>query len=129
MSVSMRALLASLALLAAGPALAQDPGQAQYAATCSACHQPTGKGIKGAFPALAGDPFVLGDPQAVVDKVLNGKGGMPAWKGELDDAKVAQVVSYIRSAWGNSASPVTAAMVAAERAKSAPSAERGMQAH
>src|SRR5580704_8565468 len=117
----MRLAIAALALLSAAPAIAQDAGQSQYAATCSACHQPTGKGIKGAFPALAGDPFVLGDPAALIDRVLNGRGGMPAWKGELTDAQIAHTVSYVRSAWGNAAPPVTEAMVAAERAKTAPS--------
>ncbi len=32
-----------------------------YNDNCSACHQTTGKGVKGAFPALAGDPVVQGD--------------------------------------------------------------------
>jgi monoamine oxidase len=36
----------------------------QFMDNCSACHQATGKGIKGAFPALAGSPFVQGDPRS-----------------------------------------------------------------
>jgi mono/diheme cytochrome c family protein len=125
----MRRLIAGLTLLAAVPAAAQDSGESQFVATCSACHQVTGLGIKGAFPALAGDPFVVGDPQAVISTVLNGRGGMPAWKGELTDAQAAAIVTYVRSAWGNKAAAVTPEMVATERAKSAPAAERGPQAH
>ncbi len=125
----MRVLFAGLVLLIAAPAFGQDTGQSQFVSTCSACHQVTGKGIKGAFPALAGDSFVLGDSQAVIATVLNGRGGMPAWKGELDDAQVAATITYIRSAWGNAAALVTAAMVAAERAKTAPTTTQSLQAH
>lgn len=125
----MRLLIAALVLLTAVPAFAQETGESQFVATCSACHQVTGQGIKGAFPALAVSPFVMGDAQAVIATVLNGRGGMPAWKGDLNDAQAAAVISYVRSAWGNRASPVTAEMVAAERAKTAPTTERGLQAH
>jgi mono/diheme cytochrome c family protein len=40
---------------------------------------------------------------------------MPAFK-TLDDREVAEIVTYIRTAWGNSASPVTAEQVAKIRA-------------
>jgi mono/diheme cytochrome c family protein len=33
-------------------------GQIIYANQCSACHTPTGSGIEGLFPALAGAPAV-----------------------------------------------------------------------
>jgi mono/diheme cytochrome c family protein len=125
----MRVLLAAAALLAASPAFAQDAGQAQFESTCAACHQVNGQGIKGAFPALAGDPFVLGAPQPVITTVLNGRGGMPAWKADLTDAQVAAAISYVRSAWGNKAPPVTEAMVADERAKSAAVAPAPLQSH
>jgi len=106
----------ALALALASPALAG--GDAAYATNCQACHQPAGAGIKGAFPALAGDPFVRGDPDAVIARVLDGKGGMPAFRASLSDAEVAAAVSYIRSAWTNGAHPVTAAEVAKVRAVS-----------
>ncbi len=102
--------------LAAGPALAQDAGQAAYAGDCAACHQSAGQGIKGAFPALAGNPLVTGKPTAVIGVILEGRGAMPSFKADLSDAEVAAAVNYIRAAWGNSASPVTAADVAAVRA-------------
>jgi len=103
------------AFLAMGtPALAA-PGEDGFAASCAACHQPTGKGIPGAFPALAGNAFVQGPAGPVIDTVLNGRGGMPAFKGDLDDAALADVVTYIRSAWSNTGGPVAAADVAAVR--------------
>jgi mono/diheme cytochrome c family protein len=131
----MKTLIAATSLvLAAAPALADDvgpeeAGKAQFTSTCSACHQVTGLGIKGAFPALAGDAFVIGDPAAVIMTVLNGRGGMPAWKDDLSDAQIAAAISYIRSAWGNAAPPVTPAMVAAARGGAAPPVERALQTH
>jgi mono/diheme cytochrome c family protein len=38
---------------------------------------------------------------------------MPAWKGQLSNAQIAAVVTYIRDAWGNKASAVTEAQVTA----------------
>jgi mono/diheme cytochrome c family protein len=101
--------------LIATPAMAQDAGQTAYTADCSACHQANGQGMTGAFPALAGNAVVKGDPAAVIGVVLNGRGGMPGFKADLGDAEVAAAVSYIRSAWGNAASPVSPAAVAAVR--------------
>ena len=122
---------AAVALAAAlpAPALAQDDGQSRFLSWCSACHQATGQGVKGAFPALAGDTFVQGDPTTVASTVLNGRGGMPSFKGDLKDAEIAQILTYVRSSWGNSAGPVTEAQVAAARAASAAAAARGLQAH
>ena len=37
---------------------------------------------------------------------VNGKsyiGALPAWKGKLSNADIADVITYIRSAWGNKA--------------------------
>src|SRR5690242_20424496 len=94
----------ALAALAAGPAFAADPpGKAMFMANCSACHRPDGMGVKGAFPALAGDPFVVGPKANPVSRVLNGRGGMPAFKGDLSDAEIAAILTYVRSAWGNKA--------------------------
>ena len=107
--------------------LAADPGP--YLSACAVCHRPDGQGVKGAFPALAGDAFVQADPAAVDGVVLNGRGGMPRFKGDLDDAQIAAAISYIRSAWGNSAPPVTAAAVAAVRARGAPATATGLEAH
>lgn len=122
-----------LCLLAAGvlsvPAVAlAAPSEAGFTAACSACHQPTGLGIPGAFPALAGNAFVLGPPAPVIATVLNGRGGMPAFKGDLDDAALAGVVSYVRTAWGNKASLVEPPDVAAVRAGAAPAPDKTMGA-
>ncbi|WP_165185757.1 c-type cytochrome [Caulobacter soli] len=84
---------------------------------CSACHQTTGKGVKGAFPALAGDPFVQGDSAPVMATVLAGRAGMPSFKDDLSDLELASVLTYVRTSWGNKGKPVSASDVAAARAK------------
>ncbi len=118
-------------LLLAGPAWAADPaGEGLFVANCSACHQRNGQGIPQAFPALAGDKLVQDDPKRIVAVLLNGRGGMPAFKTQLIDEQIAAVASYVRGAWGNHADPVPAGLVAAARTEAAaPVADRGLQAH
>lgn len=76
-------------------------GQQVYNANCAACHQASGEGIPGAFPALVAAPSVVGPQAAQIDILLNGKGaGMPAWK-QLSDVEIASVITYTRNAWAN----------------------------
>lgn len=89
-------------------------GPQTYATHCVACHQGNGQGVGDAFPALAGNPFVTGDPGPVIEVVLNGRGGMPSFA-SLSDAEIAAVITHERTAWDNDAEPVTAEMVAAVR--------------
>ncbi len=103
------------ALISAGGALAQDDGAALFKQNCSACHQAQGQGIKGAFPALAGDTFVQGDKQVVASLLLHGRGGMPNFSEDLSNADIAAILTYVRSSWGNHAPPVDVATVAAAR--------------
>jgi mono/diheme cytochrome c family protein len=124
-------VLSALALAAvaiSAPASAQT-GESLFGDNCSACHQANGQGVQGAFPALAGDPFVTGDPDALVAVVLKGRGGMPTFKDDLKDPEIAAILTYIRGAWGNKAAAVAPAQVAAGRAKIGPSTQRGLQAH
>ena len=98
---------------------ASDQGSKVYAANCATCHGAAGAGVPGAFPPLAGNPFVTGDKKAVIKVVSKGlhgaisvkglkyDGQMPAWSGTLTDQDIASVINYIRSSWGNSAPPVT----------------------
>ena len=90
-------------------------GATTFAENCSACHQPTGKGIPGAFPALDGDPFVAGPDDVIAKTVLYGRGGMPAFAEELTDAQIASAITYVRSSWSNHSPAVTAQTVAAAR--------------
>jgi mono/diheme cytochrome c family protein len=68
--------------------------------------------------------MVTGSPDKVIAAVKNGltgattvsgksyDGAMPAWKGKLSNAEIADVITYIRSSWGNNAGAVTEAQVA-----------------
>lgn len=76
-------------------------GEQDYLARCSACHQANGQGLPPTFPALANSPIALGDVQAHIDIVNNGKNAMPAFKGVLDPATIAAIITYERNAWGN----------------------------
>lgn len=150
MKTAMRkALMAAAAALAlAGPGLAQAPeppaappapaatpeaqahGETLFNDNCAACHQRTGVGVKGAFPPLAGSPFVAGPSDELAATVLVGRGGMPAYASELTDDQLAQVLTYLRAAWGNKAAAVTAEDIAAARTKTGAVAQpKDLQAH
>ncbi|MBV8196667.1 MAG: cytochrome c [Candidatus Eremiobacteraeota bacterium] len=89
-------------------------GKAIYTGKCVSCHKANGAGLPGAFPALAGNKNVTAaDPSGMVASIKNGKGSMPAWKGQLSNAQIAAVATYVRSSWGNKASAVTEKDVAA----------------
>jgi mono/diheme cytochrome c family protein len=103
------------------------PGQTIYGANCSACHGVSGTGLSGEFPPLAGNLMVTGSPDKVIAAVKNGlsgaitvngkpfSGAMPAWKGKLSNSDIADVITYIRSSWGNKAAAVTEAQVEASK--------------
>ena len=90
-------------------------GKAVFTKNCAACHQANGKGIPGAFPALAGNPLVQGPASEVATVLLKGRGGMPDFSGSLSDADIAQVLTYARSSWGNKAGAVPDTEVASLR--------------
>ena len=81
-----------------------DRGAKVYASNCVACHQATGKGVPGAFPALDGSKVVLGAQGDQVALLLNGKQGtaMASFK-QLSDVELAAVATYTRNAWSNKA--------------------------
>ncbi len=113
----MRRLLTALALLAAAvPSHAADvDGKSVFQKNCAACHMPNGKGIPGAFPALAGNTFVVGPAQDPATVLLKGRGGMPDFSQSLTDADIAAVLTYVRSSWGNKGGALTEPQVAALR--------------
>ena len=82
-------------------------GEKVYAANCASCHQPTGKGVAGAFPALDGSKVVTGPKNDQIKTVLNGvvRNGQPtamvAWKSTLSDIDIAAVITYTRNSWSN----------------------------
>jgi nitrite reductase (NO-forming) len=122
-TLSVASLLA-LPVTAKATSTAPD-GKAVYAKTCATCHQANGQGLANAIPPLAKNSFETGDPKKVIATVLHGLNGkvtvngktydgtMPAWKGQLSNAEIAAVITYVRTSWGNKASKVSEKDVAA----------------
>ncbi len=77
-------------------------GEKVYAANCVACHQASGKGVAGAFPALDGSKIVTGPKADQLALVLGGKPGtaMSSFK-QLSDTDLAAVLTYTRNSWSN----------------------------
>lgn len=78
-------------------------GEKVYLNTCAVCHKPDGSGLPPTFPALKGSNIAKGPVKDHIDRVLNGKPGtaMQAFKDQLNDQDLADVVTYERNAWGN----------------------------
>ncbi|HZE13324.1 MAG TPA: cytochrome c [Chthoniobacterales bacterium] len=106
-----------------------DRGKKIFSANCAVCHQPSGQGAPSqGYPPLAGSEIVNGGsrrPGMIVLKGLQGpitvKGMqfgtavMQPWDKTLTDAKIADVLTYIRQEWGNKASAVSTAQITALR--------------
>lgn len=99
-----------------------------YIDSCNACHMSNGRGSVNAVPALAGSPTVLApDAVSTIRVVLDGAMlpstdrrpadlGMPGFGWRYSDQEVADLVTFLRTTWGNSADAVAAEDVKAVRA-------------
>ena len=98
-----------------------------YEQNCLICHQASGSGVPNLNPPLRGTDWVLGDKTRLINVVLQGLQGqeiegdmydnaMPA-HAFLNDTQIADVLTYIRSNFGNKADAITAEEVKALRAK------------
>jgi alcohol dehydrogenase (quinone), cytochrome c subunit len=117
--------LATAAALAKGHEA--DRGAELYDDNCAACHHTDGAGSPKALPKIAGNSSVLAeDPNSLIRLVLAGSAlpgttqapsalGMPGFAWRLSNEEVAQLLTFIRSSWGNRASSVTAGEVARVR--------------
>lgn len=104
-------------------------GQALFVDNCTACHMEDGGGQANVFPPLKNSAAIQErNPDTVIHIVLAGARmaatpgkptglAMPAFGWKLSDREVADVVNYIRHAWGNRAPLVDAEAVADGRAK------------
>lgn len=82
---------------------AMDRGQKIYEGTCAVCHQVAGTGMPPTFPALKGSKIATGPVAGHIDRVMNGKPGtaMQAFKDQMNDQDIADVITYERNSWGN----------------------------
>jgi len=78
-------------------------GERVYQGWCVACHQATGAGLPGIFPAIKGSQLVLTDRAAHIDIIVNGKPGtaMQAFGRQLSLKELAAVITYTRNAFDN----------------------------
>jgi alcohol dehydrogenase (quinone), cytochrome c subunit len=87
-------------------------------------------------PRSPGNPTVLDtDPSSLINIVLNGsaplvvKGNpapyrMPQYRAQLTNQQIADVVTFTRNGWGNSAPSVSASQVADQRKSTDPASDQ-----
>lgn len=102
-----------------------EAGQRLFATICSACHQPTGRGIPGRFPPLAGSDFLNADKTRAIRVVLKGLQGQVVVNGQtfnnamprlpLNDEEIASALTFVYNSFGNSGKEVTPEEVTAVR--------------
>lgn len=106
------------------------PGKILYLQFCLACHMENGEGVPSLYPPLVQTEYVLGDKKRLIQTVIHGMEGPIEVKGEkfnnimakldyLRDEQIADVLTYVRSNFGNSADAVSAAEVRAVRSAGA----------
>ncbi len=106
-------------------------GKKVFDATCITCHQANGLGLAGQYPPLAASEWAQGSEERTIRIVLHGLNGPITVEGKeynnvmaplgaaLKDEQIANVLSYVRSAWGNKAPEVQPETVAKVRAETA----------
>ena len=111
-------------------------GKKSYEQVCITCHQPTGLGLPGTYPPLAGSEWVNGSEERMIRIVLYGLKGVVHVKGNefnaaampavgkvvgsgynWSDEKIAAVLTYVRGSFGNTSSAITPEQVAAIHGK------------
>ncbi|WP_426620013.1 c-type cytochrome [Pseudomonas rustica] len=99
------------------------PGGHTYVTRCASCHGLDGKGQAQWMPPLAGATSALAKESAsAINITLNGSQRivaagvpdayrMPVFREQLSDQQIAEVLTFMRSTWGNQASAVDAQAV------------------
>jgi mono/diheme cytochrome c family protein len=102
-------------------------GAVVYEDNCRGCHNQSGNGQSVIFPPLAANPVVqqtgadtlirvvLAGTQAAQTPRAPTAAAMPSFAWRLNDAQVADVLTYIRNSWGNAAGAVPKGAVAKRR--------------
>jgi mono/diheme cytochrome c family protein len=106
-------------------------GQQLYETSCAACHQVSGWGEEGVAPPLVGSQWVTGSPERLIRIALHGVRGPIEVRGQtyrlemefpqfgFDDVEIAEILTYVRQAWGNDAAEVSSDTVRQVRSETA----------
>ena len=125
---------------AAGERL-DSPGAHTYVTRCATCHGLDGKGQAEWMPPLAGATSALAKEDAsAINITLNGSQRivaaglpdayrMPAFREQLSDQEIADVLSFVRSTWGNHGGAVAAQAVGKLRDHTGPASSRPIILH
>jgi len=117
------------------------PGAHTYATRCASCHGADGKGQAEWMPPLAGATSMLAAENAsAINITLNGSQRivaagvpdayrMPAFREQLSDREIAEVLSFARSAWGNQGGAVQAKAVGELRGHTDPASSSPIILH
>jgi mono/diheme cytochrome c family protein len=95
------AVLLATTMAVAPVALAQGPGASIYKAKCAMCHGPDGKAATPMAKMMGVPSFDIPSSKKETNAQLeaiveNGKAKMPAYKGQLNNKQIVEVVAYIR---------------------------------
>lgn len=102
-------------------------GKKVFLSVCFACHMQEGQGLPGVFPPLAGADFLKADKDRAVRIPIKGLSGPITVNGKqynnvmppqtLDDAQIADVLTYVMNSWGNDFGTVSVSDVKRARAE------------
>ncbi|MCG6187761.1 c-type cytochrome [Maribellus maritimus] len=95
----------------------EHPGKKVYDSVCLVCHMADGSGVPGMHPPIYESDFVNSDPEQLIKIILEGMSGKVEVKGEiynsimppqahLSNQQIADVLSYVRSSFGNNSGPI-----------------------
>ena len=104
----------SLALAQSTTAEESTDGLDLFINNCSECHQRNGRGIEGIYPALVGSEIVTGNGIDIAQVLIIGRGEMPSFARAMTPRDIAQIINYIRHAWGNEENLKTNVDISAE---------------
>ena len=92
-------------------AFAVSTGKAIFGDKCAPCHGSAGQGKVGLFPNLTDDDWLYGgDAETILASITDGRQGMmPAQKGTLSDAQIADAADYVLSLSGGKVDATSAA--------------------
>ena len=99
-------------------------GQELYERHCAVCHGDDGQSTSARYPPLVDTRWVVGDKRRPILVTLHGLRGpievrdrtyneiMPGFGTRLSNAEIAELLTYIRTSWGNDATEIDADDVA-----------------